>query len=181
MLKVKHADRRGWKRLKASRFWMERVETPEFTGYITLLALDAVRDPLIVSFKNRRLRIADNGYAWLMQFPDAAHHVITTMFDDRGRITQCYIDMCRQTGIDNRGIPWLEDLYLDLAIIPPGEYEVLDADELRQALSADLISQADYDLAWVEANTLIAGIQADPAALFNLASRHREQLLGQPQ
>jgi len=43
-MKRRSADRAGWRRLTAHRFHTMRLDTAEFTGYRTLLLMDAVSE-----------------------------------------------------------------------------------------------------------------------------------------
>ena len=72
------------------------------------------------------------------------------MFDNRGKLIEWYFDIAKAVGSEN-GIPFEEDLYLDMAIMPDGEKIILDEDELLAARSEGIISQEDMDGAY---NTL---------------------------
>jgi hypothetical protein len=56
---------------------MTYLETPPYTGHITLIQVDKVRDPLWKSFAGTPVCLVDAGYAWLQQFPANAHHALT--------------------------------------------------------------------------------------------------------
>jgi predicted RNA-binding protein associated with RNAse of E/G family len=172
-----YANRPDWKRVPNKRFYCKQIDTPSFVGSIILLLLDEVREPLIVDMGGQSLCLADTGYSWLQQFPANAHYTITTMYDANAKIVQWYIDICLQTGVDERNIPWLDDLYLDLVVYPTGEVFLLDADELADALEKGEISAAEYDMAWREVNQLKARIAQGNLKLAELSARHRKMLL----
>ena len=50
-------------------------------------------------------------------------------------------------------MPYLEDLYLDIVLLPTGEIVLLDGDELIEALAKQVITQQEYDSAYSEAKT----------------------------
>jgi len=176
---MKHvvADRISWRRVTARRFRFARVNEADFTGYIALIRIDAVREPLWVPHGSTPVCIVDRGYDWLTHILAGTHYALTTAFDSTGRIVQHYIDICAGQGVDERGIAWFDDLYLDIVFSPAGLCEVLDADELEAALRTGDIAQADYDLAWREAHDLLARIAAGRFALPALAEPHRQLLL----
>jgi predicted RNA-binding protein associated with RNAse of E/G family len=177
-LKRRYADRRGWRRVLRRRFYLSHLNTPEFTGDVALFCLDAVREPLRVKLEERWLCIADAGHSWLQHFSaDEPHHTVTTMFDAQGQIVQWYIDVCKEHGVSEQGIPWLDDLYLDIVIVPSSGPVLLDADELEGALRSGDITQADHDLAWQEAKRLVAQIERRELRLLDLCTAHREMLL----
>jgi len=67
----------------------------------------------------------------LQEFPLHKKHSITTMFDNNGKIVQWYIDVCLVNGVDNE-IPYLDDFYLDIILLPSGEVIQKDADKLKE-------------------------------------------------
>lgn len=157
---------------------MARVDEADFAGHATLLLIDAVSVPLVGPRSG--LRLADAGFAWMAYFPDGAHHTVTTMFDAAGEVIQWYVDICREHGLDETGVPWFDDLYLDLVVYPDGRVVLLDADELDDALAHCAITQAEHDLAWREARRLLAAIEAGqfgPSQLAPRSAAHRALLL----
>jgi uncharacterized protein len=142
------ADRAEWTWLTARRFAAAHLAGEDFTGWVTLLRLDAVREPLWAPREGGPICIADCGYAWLQHFPAGARHSLITMFDARGRLIEWYVDICQPRGLDERGIPWYDDLYLDIAILPSGEARLLDDEELEQALRQGKCSDLTSALDW---------------------------------
>ncbi|MCX6045303.1 MAG: DUF402 domain-containing protein [Chloroflexi bacterium] len=177
-MKRKFSDRASWPRVLARRFTVEYVDTAEFCGYVSLLCLDQVREPLWARKSSQPVCIADTGYAWLQHFPAHQHHTVTTMFDAQGAIVQWYIDICKQQGLTEAGVPWFDDLYLDIIVLPSGTIEIFDADELDQALEANIITQADHHAAWAEVNRLVALLPHN-FPLLHLSTSHYRQLLKQ--
>jgi uncharacterized protein len=177
MPEIKSAERPYWPRLLRRRFYLERVDDSRFCGYVSLICMDEVRAPLIRPFRGMPVCLVDNGYSWLQHFPAGEHFTLTTQFDQEGRIVQQYIDIIRTQGVDERGIPWIEDLYLDISILPTGETELLDRDELDQALEKGDITPADHAAALREAERLLGMISKNELPLLRLAPAHRAMLL----
>ena len=175
-MKTRSADRIDWQRILARRFAVKRIDSPEYRGYVTLLRFDKVSEPLYVTFGEQHVCIVDQGYTWLQHFPDGAHYALLTAFDERGELVQWYIDVIGQMGVDERGVPWYEDLYLDIVISPEGETLLLDVDELDEALRLGEVTQSQYDFAWHEASTLLDALEADMFPLLWLSESHRALL-----
>ena len=171
-MKRLRADRPNWPRILRRHFSMTAVDAPDFSGYITLIQFEKVREPLLKSFAGTAVCLVDDGYAWLQQFPRQAHHSVTTMFDAQGEVVQWYIDVCLRQGLDADGVPWVEDLYLDIVVMPSGECLLYDEDELEAALAQGEISTADYDLAWREARRILAFVEKGEFELLLLAQEH---------
>jgi uncharacterized protein len=171
-MKRRSAERTDWAEITRRRFHSMHLDTPEFTGYRTLLLLDAVSTPFWTYLEAEPRCVADSGFAWLQHFPAGALHTVTTMFDQHGRLVQWYIDICAAQGIDERGVPWFDDLYLDIVVSPSGAHWLLDADELDSALGTGLISLADHDLAHAEAQRLLEAISLGKWPLPALSVAH---------
>lgn len=166
------ANRPGWQRVLDRRFEIIYLQTQEYTGYVTRLYLGRVTEPLHKQIGERSYCLADAGYVWLQHFPEGAHHTLTTMFDPAGAVIQWYIDICADQGVDAAGIPWFEDLYLDIVVLPSGETVLLDADELEVARREGQISEGQYRLAWEECDRLLGLIAADAMPLLHLSLDH---------
>jgi predicted RNA-binding protein associated with RNAse of E/G family len=177
MMKRRFADRAEWPRILKRRFFKQYLTTPDFQGWVTLLCLDEVRETFWVTVQGERFCLVDDGYTWLQHFPTDDHFSMTTMFDAQGQVVQWYIDISRQNGLDVRGIPWWDDLYLDLVVLTGGEVILYDEADLAEALQSRAITQADYDLAWTEARRLMSIIAAGGFQLLKLSALHRQQLL----
>lgn len=177
-MKRKFANRPDWKRIYQKRYASMEKRNSQFDGYVTLFAIDEVREPLMMSCCNKSVCVADAGYVWLQHFPAGSHYTLTTMFNDAGEIVQHYIDIVKEHGLTSEGIPWFDDLYLDVVQLPTGELEIIDGDELDEALQLQVITSADHDLAWKEANRLKSLIEQNQFALFSLCVPHYREMLG---
>lgn len=153
-MKRKHADRYDWKRILSKQFALTQVDSSDFTGYISLIKINSVRQPLVVTMDGKRLKLVDVGYCWMQYFPSDEHYSITTVFNERGQVVQWYVDICEPFALDERGIPYFVDLYLDVVLLPTGHVFLLDEDELEEALEWGRISHDQYRIAVNEASRL---------------------------
>lgn len=179
-MKRKRADRPDWRRITQKRYAATWLESGTFRGYVALFCIDAVREPLWMKPPDRNICLADAGYGWLQHFPQGAHHAVTSIFDAQGTLVRWYIDICKQHFRDEQGIIWYDDLYLDLDVSTEGVVDLLDVDELDDALRQGQVSPVEYELAWKEANALISAIEEDMFPLissYGLCEAHRETLL----
>jgi len=161
----KRADRPGWPRLRAQRFICQRIADGRVNGYATLLQMLEVAEPLWVMHHEQRICIADNGYSWLQLFPEGANYTHTTMFDADGQPVQEYIDLVAEQGIGEDGIPWYDDLYLDIAWIPEGTPILLDQEELDAAHAIGAVTDEQYELARGETARLLVAVALGDYAL----------------
>lgn len=138
-------------------------------------------EPLWIGTGDNPTCIVNTGYSWLQHFPLGEHFAITTMFDEREKIIQWYIDICLRQGVTENNIPWFDDLFLDVEFTPNGDLRLLDADELNDALDTGEISKSEYDLALCESERIMAQIKQGKFAILGLCEQHRLALLQTPQ
>ncbi|MCR8644384.1 DUF402 domain-containing protein [Paenibacillus sp. N1-5-1-14] len=173
-LKQKAANRPNWSRIIEKRYVQKYIQDDQFKGYITLLYLDLVHAPLSAKYENHEICIVDNGYSWLMFFPDEEKYSLTVMRGSEGQVLQYYFDIVKSTYLTSEGIPAIDDLFLDLIILPSGEYYIKDEDELEKALQDGVITQEDYILARTELERLLTQITRQKQSLINEIKRYIE-------
>lgn len=173
MLKRVYGNRSNWKRVVERDYKQTFHHDKDFIGHITLLNIRKVSEPLFVKYQGKNVCIVNDSYSWLQQFPIGKNHSVTTMFDAKGEVVQWYIDICHEIGTENN-IPWMDDLFLDIVVLPTGEIMLLDEDELEEALSKGVIEKSLYDLAWKEAKEIINLVNDGRFGLLNLAKIHKE-------
>jgi predicted RNA-binding protein associated with RNAse of E/G family len=169
-VKRKRADRAVWKRVKKRIYEEKWVESEAFTGYAVQITLQEVDPPGVMSSGETSICIADNGYRWQQFFPHGTHYAVTKMVNERGEVVQWYIDICKQHGRDEQGILWYDDLYLDIVVFPDGQTQLLDQDELDDALEKGLISREEHQLACLTAEQLLREIRENKRNRFDFPS-----------
>ena len=128
-------------------YTQKRFNEEFFKGYICNIKIQGIKKPLIVNNGISKVCIKDNNYEWFEVYPDNANYAITIMFDDNKNLIEWYFDIAKQVGIEN-GIPYEDDLYLDMVVLPNGHKLIIDEDELTDALNKGEIQQSDVDLAY---------------------------------
>lgn len=136
-----------WTRIISKDMRGTKVNTELFTGYIGLLEIKEVSESQIWKINGEDIVVCDKGIKWLSILPQDDWYCITAMMSEKEDILVWYIDMIAGRGMDADGIPYFDDLYLDLIIYPDGTIIVDDMDELEEALSKEDITQEQFDLA----------------------------------
>lgn len=179
-MKHKRAGRKDWHRA---------VTDQEKIIYIThgVIVDDqagTVTKPLEVPFRNRSLRILESHYRWIHFAPFGKNCALTVQLDAQNVPQQIYVDICDGHGLDPDGVPFVNDLYLDVIavcdVLPSGrwyvtETEIIDQQELEDALREGQVNQAQYDLAWAEARAVEASLLAQEFPPLEVV---REYLMG---
>jgi len=175
-MKRKYANRADWPRILSKRYVQKRLDEAGFHGYITLLSLDRVKQPLQVEVHGITCCVADDGYLWMQLFPDGGRHTLTVMLDRDRQVKQLYYDIVHSVGTSPDGIPYWDDMYLDVVCFSRGEPHLIDQDELDAALEDGAISKIDYDRAHQEAAALMQSIRDGTNRLMSAWQNHVDDM-----
>lgn len=176
-MRRRYASREEWARLLDRQFEARRVDLSSFHGYVTRLSIGSVTEPLVVALNGVDYRLADAGFTWLQHVPDDSRHTLTTLLDEQGQVIQWYVDIAARTGVDERGIPWWDDLFLDVVILPDASVHLLDEDELEEARASGVITPDEYMLARTEAERVLAAVHEGRFSLLDEA-QHELKVAG---
>lgn len=164
-MKRKRAGRRGWHRVVSDQETVLNLHDGQIVDYLA----GEVTRPLEVPCCGQTLKILDTGYRWLHHSPNGKNHALTVQLDRQGLPQQLYVDVGDGVGVDDDGMPYINDLYLDVIALcrveTDGSWrvtatEIIDQHELEEALQAGQVSQAQYKLAWAEARAVEAALKA---------------------
>ena len=147
MSKERDMRRTDWKRITKRRY-VSRGEADIFgsAGRISLTLIDEVTGPLTVHYHSRDVLIADAGYSWFQAAVPGARWWLTAMFDECDRLIQIYFDITGGSRFDDPENPTFEDMYLDIVVSADGSIEVVDRDELDEALQSGAIVRVGSNL-----------------------------------
>ena len=126
-LKKRYADRFVGNRANAD-LRIISISDDYFSGDIYFYKFIDVKDKLLIP--NGKC-IMDNNYKWLEFYDYSSKVKLTAIYDENSEIIEWYFDIAREIGKDN-GIPYEDDLYLDVVVTPSGEIILLDEDELKE-------------------------------------------------
>ena len=141
-----------WKCIISKDIHGKRLNSELLNGYIGLIDIKEVRK-------------------WLSILPQNDWYCITAMMDEQGKVLLWYIDMIAKQGIDYDGVPYFDDLYLDLVVYPDGTIVVDDMDELEDALSKNDITQEQFDLAIKTSHKLQQGILSNISSFIEYTGK----------
>lgn len=105
--------------------------------------------------------IADQGYKWVTRWEAGKPYIITKFFDEKGELVGVYCDVSRPVKRVEGGFAF-DDLYLDVWMVPGREPIILDEDELKAAIAARYVTQAEADHAMRVARALQNDLWRDP-------------------
>lgn len=159
-VKVKYIDKRHWRRIIDKEYTEVKVNNNKFKGIIGLVTMKKVREPLEVTVVGQNIIVADDNYQWLQILPEKKRYSITVMLDDKGNPLEYYFDI-NIKNVTQKGNARTIDLCLDVLVLPNGEYELVDEDDLQRALDQGQITKKQYHEAYIIAHQLMIKIEAD--------------------
>lgn len=172
-----YADRPNWSRITEKRFNFDYIDDGDFRGFLSIICIDKVREPLVLDTLEDKLCLVDDGYIWIQHFPIDSNYALTTMFNKEQEVVEWYFDICNGNKVNDLGIPYYDDLYLDVVVLPSGEIKLLDEDELNDAFKNNEISKEEYDLAHYEAEKLIDIIKSEKFILIKNTEHYLNHML----
>ena len=153
-MKIKRMKRESWHRIEQREYRCVPLQLEEGEGLVSILILKKVKAPLYVADEDKMVLIADDNYSWLQIALKDQYFWITAMFDTVGNLLQVYFDISNGTVFDEPENPCFEDLYLDIVLTGDGRLQILDKEELEEALQNGVISEEKYQHAMLECEKL---------------------------
>ena len=153
-MKIKYADYPNWDKVLEKYYKNIYVEKEDFVGNISILKVIKAKKKIVTKEGNT---ILDDNFKWLEFYPEDNKNVSTSAcLNEKNEILDWYFDIALNTYITNEGVPYIEDLYLDISIDRRfDKIELLDEDELKEALDNKIIRKSEFEMAYNVANSLI--------------------------
>ena len=132
----------------------------EKNTYITLKEVKAVEQPYSVYINGERVKKLDNDFTIIEYTPLDKKYNVRIHVNDKKEILEYYFDIIAENKIKD-GIPYYNDLYLDVVYFQPaatkeGTYiQLVDCNELEEALKENIIDKEQFDMAYIEAEKLM--------------------------
>ena len=120
----------------------------EYEGYSALINFLPGCRELNVDNDGVKYCLAGNGYKWLMYLPLNECWCITAFYSPKNELLEWYFDISKRNFLDENGMPCIDDIFLDLVVLPDGRTITVDADELQEALDKKIITIDDFNHAY---------------------------------
>ncbi|MBP3595760.1 MAG: DUF402 domain-containing protein [Lachnospiraceae bacterium] len=132
-----------------------------FKGWVSLNFLTDGETRFWEYEKSGKIPVSAKGMIWLTLIPDDMKRCIGAYIKPDRRVSVWYVDVIEKTGIDEDGIVYYIDKYLDVILTPQGDVIVQDRDELDEAYASGELSDFQYEEALKEGELIIAELAAD--------------------
>ncbi|PFE04162.1 hypothetical protein COE15_10175 [Bacillus cereus] len=171
-MKRKYGDGSSWNRLIEKTYEVKAIEQ----GMLGILRIQKVKEPSYKKYNDRELCIVDAGYTWVQYFINDKNFAITAMLNEKRELVQYYIDVAKEYKIDERGMPYFDDLYLDVVLLPNRDIYLLDEDELEEAYRDGDISKEEYNESVDTAKWLIEVIEKEKFPWITILEKEIQKL-----
>jgi len=132
-----------------------------FKGWVSLNYLTDGETRYWEYEKSGKIPVSAKGMTWLTLIPDDRKRCIGAYIKPDRRVSVWYVDVIEETGIDEDGIVYYIDKYLDVILTPQGDVIVQDRDELDAAYNSGELSDLQYEEALKEGELIISELAAD--------------------
>ena len=156
-MKLNYADRRNDTNIIEKEFMIQNINSRGFVGKASLINLKQIKNEFIVTRPNgKRDLLMAKDYHLMTLFPKEESYCITVMYDAKWQLLQWYFDIAKdKCQYDANAIPYSEDAYLDIVVLPDGTYYTLDENELEDAYQQKIITKEEYEKAYCVRNKMI--------------------------
>ena len=152
---------------------IKSINNKDFKGDIYLNNYIKVSEPY---FLEKGLCIQDNNYKWLKFYDYNSKIQLTAVYNPNIEIVEWYFDIAKSIGKEN-GIPYEDDLYLDVVLTPKGKVILLDEDEFEEAFKRNEITKEEYDEGYKIANELIKKLNGNEDKVLKFTNKYLKEIL----
>lgn len=133
--------------------------------YVSVKKLIKVEEKFII---NDNVCVMDDGYYVLEIVPKHENYAMRLFLDNNKKPLEYYFDICKNNGLHSETlVPCYDDLYLDITVLD-GKINILDKDELDEALEEKEITSEEYNLVMQVKDKLLEEIKNGTNKLMNL-------------
>lgn len=176
-MKIKYADIIKSRRILGKEFTYIYINKDNFKGYVGISYFSKIAYPKYVTIKEKEILVLDNGFTWIQYFGDNDEYATTVMYDEKGNIAQWYVDICTGNRLTDKGIPYFRDMYLDLEVSSSEQIQILDEDEIDEALENGDVTKEEYNRAYEVLYKVKEEIEQGLNPTINLSKSNYDELI----
>ena len=152
---------------------IKSINNEDFVGDIFLNHFKKISEPFIL---DNGLCIQDTNYKWLEFYDYTSKVRLTAVYNEKNEIIEWYFDLAREIGKED-GIPYEDDLYLDVVLRPDGETILLDEYELKEAFDSLEMTKEEYQETYKIAYDLIEKIKDNQQKVKAFTDKYLKEML----
>lgn len=145
------------------------IKRKEENFYICIKKINEIDQKFIVDRYGHNVVFIDNGYYIIEFTPLNKLYNGRVFLDKNANVIEYYFDISLENGTEDY-IPYYDDLYLDVIYDPSSKdmIEIVDEDELQEALDSGKITKEQYDLANNVCSNLVKEIRNNKNIFINM-------------
>ena len=175
-MNVKTIRRDDWTMILDKDMLIRDFSWKGMSGKIALLRINKVSHPMGIDYGSERVKIVEAGYSWIQIALEGQYYWITSMFDEKDRLVEIYIDMTDGNVTDTED-PYFTDLLLDYVVHVQGNAVMeLDREELDEAYRKGIVTQEQYERTLAEGEKMLRYLHEDRQELMDLLTREQARL-----
>lgn len=132
-----------------------------FKGWVSINYLTDGEERFWEYEKSGKVPVCGKGMTWLTLIPDDRKRCIGAYIKPDRRVSVWYVDVIEETGIDEDGVVYYIDKYLDVILTPQGDVVIMDRDELDAAYASGELTNAQYEVALREGEWILEELATD--------------------
>ena len=152
---------------------IKTINEKDFKGDIYLNIFKEVSAPFVLE---NGLCIQDTNYKWLEFYDYNSKVRMSAVYNEKNEIVEWYFDIARSIGKE-KGVPYEDDLYLDVVLGPTGRIILLDEDELKEALERNEMTREEYNQAYQTAYDLIHRLEGNVDKVWEFTEKYLNEIL----
>ncbi|MCL2521696.1 MAG: DUF402 domain-containing protein [Erysipelotrichales bacterium] len=149
---------------------IKKLNNDEYSAFIHFLTNSKA---MFVESMGKQVQWAGAEYKILTYLSIKEKWSLSTYYAPDNEILFWYFDISKKNFVDEQGMPCIDDIYLDLAVLPNGQIITLDADELKEALDNGTVSKKDFNNAYITHDLIINSKLVEVKFLKELSSKMR--------
>lgn len=170
-MKIKGIPEKNWHRIDTAYTKLGKITFKETEYYIAGTYFKKIKEKKVIKVFNEDICVLDDGYLWITIIPMKENYALTIKADNKDKLIHFYFDITKENFLDEKNIPFFKDLYLDVIYDGDDRIEILDKDELEQALNEGDITIEDYNFAIKEAEYIKSILPENKYNLLKVANR----------
>ena len=176
-MRKKYADYPKWKEVEKKKYINKYFNNEEFQGNISLLTVVKVNEKITKIRDGKEVVVIDDNFKRLEIYPENNKNIaLCASLNNKDEIINWFFDIAANSSLSESGVPYIDDLYLDIILYPSGKIKIEDEDELKEALNKKDITKEQFDLAYKVANNLIKEIDGKVPELIKFTNKYYELL-----
>jgi len=132
-----------------------KTNTEKSEYSVLIKCLSGCKDMFVESAFGQQIQWAGPDFKILLYLPIRENWCLSAYYSPDNEMLFWYFDISRKNFIDEYGMLCMDDIFLDLVILPDGQTLTLDTDELQEALDKGEISKEDFDNAYAVHDQII--------------------------